>query len=184
LRQRERAKDPSELARSGSASASTTFGDLPLDPALTDIVSERYDAGVRLGEQVAKDMIALRVGPDLRMAVVGAPSYFADHPKPRTPQELTRHRCINLRLPSLGGLYPCSGRLVSAVRWLSPLLPEPAPTLAGLLIAGGSAPLSWPQLTARRRVQSSSGSCSAIRAKSAYDANNRITGEPREGVGV
>jgi DNA-binding transcriptional LysR family regulator len=80
--------------------------ELSIDPELTDIVPERYDAGVRLGEQVARDMIAVRVGPDLRMVVVGAPSYFADHPKPMTPRDLTRHRCINLRLPTLGGLYP------------------------------------------------------------------------------
>jgi DNA-binding transcriptional LysR family regulator len=57
--------------------------ELSIDPALTDIVAERYDAGVRLGEQVAKEMIAVRIGPDMRMAVVGAPSYFADHPTPR-----------------------------------------------------------------------------------------------------
>jgi DNA-binding transcriptional LysR family regulator len=75
------------------------------DYGLTDIVAERYDAGVRLGEQVAKDMIAVRVGPDMRMAVVGAPSYFARRKRPRTPQELTAHDCINLRLPTYGGLY-------------------------------------------------------------------------------
>ena len=79
--------------------------ELAIEPGLTDIVTERFDAGVRLGEAIAKDMIAVRIGPDLRMAVVGAPSYFADHPKPRTPQELAEHRCINLRLPTAGGLY-------------------------------------------------------------------------------
>jgi DNA-binding transcriptional LysR family regulator len=72
---------------------------------LTDIVAERYDAGVRLGEQVAKDMIAVRIGPDMRMAVVGAPCYFATRPRPRTPQDLTAHACINIRLPTYGGLY-------------------------------------------------------------------------------
>ncbi len=72
---------------------------------LTDIVAERYDAGVRLGEQVAKDMIAVRIGPDMRMAVVGAPSYFAKRSPPKTPQELMSHNCINLRLPTRGGLY-------------------------------------------------------------------------------
>ena len=76
-----------------------------VDYGLTDIVAERYDAGVRLGEQVAKDMIAVRIGPDMRMAVVGAPSYFARRPKPRKPQDLTSHQCINLRLPTYGGLY-------------------------------------------------------------------------------
>ena len=75
-----------------------------IDYGLTDIVAERYDAGIRLGEQVAKDMIAVRIGPDLRMAVVGAPSYFAKHPKPKTPQDLPTHDCINMRLPTRGGL--------------------------------------------------------------------------------
>ena len=76
-----------------------------IDYGLTDIVAQRYDAGVRLGEQVAKDMIAVRIGPDARMAVVGAPSYFATRSPPRRPQDLIAHSCINLRLPSHGGLY-------------------------------------------------------------------------------
>ena len=76
-----------------------------IDYGLTDIVTERFDAGVRLGEQVAKDMIAVRIGPDMRMLVVGAPAYFARYPKPATPQDLTLHNCINLRLPTLGGIY-------------------------------------------------------------------------------
>lgn len=75
------------------------------DYRLVDIVAERYDAGVRLGEQVDKDMIALPIGPDFRMATVAAPSYFQNHPKPLTPQDLTRHACIILRLPTSGGLY-------------------------------------------------------------------------------
>jgi DNA-binding transcriptional LysR family regulator len=79
--------------------------EIVVDHGLTDIVAERYDAGVRLGEQVAKDMIAVRIGPDMRMAVVGAPSYFAGRPRPRTPQDLTAHACINIRLPTYGGLY-------------------------------------------------------------------------------
>jgi DNA-binding transcriptional LysR family regulator len=76
-----------------------------VDNGLTDIVRERLDAGVRLGEQVAKDMVALRIGPDLRMAVVGAPSYFEGRTRPQTPQDLTSHQCVNLRLPTAGGLY-------------------------------------------------------------------------------
>ncbi|MBY5841593.1 LysR family transcriptional regulator [Rhizobium leguminosarum] len=76
-----------------------------VDYGLTDIVAERYDAGVRLGEQVAKDMIAVRIGPDMRMAVVGAPAYFDSRPKPLTPQDLTDHNCINLRLPTYGSVY-------------------------------------------------------------------------------
>jgi DNA-binding transcriptional LysR family regulator len=79
--------------------------ELVIDYGLTDIVAERYDAGVRLGEQVARDMIAVRIGPDFRMAVVGAPSYFATRPKPKNPQDLTAHDCINIRLPTYGGIY-------------------------------------------------------------------------------
>lgn len=75
------------------------------DYNLTDIVAEGFDAGVRLGEQVAKDMIAVPIGPPMRMAVVGAPAYFADRPAPKTPQDLTAHDCINLRFPRSGGLY-------------------------------------------------------------------------------
>jgi DNA-binding transcriptional LysR family regulator len=72
---------------------------------MVDIVEHRYDAGVRLGEQVAKDMVAVRIGPDVRMIVVGSPAYFAKHSPPKSPQGLTDHICINLRLPTLGGLY-------------------------------------------------------------------------------
>ncbi|MBZ9979341.1 LysR family transcriptional regulator [Mesorhizobium sp. BR-1-1-10] len=79
--------------------------EIVVDYGLTDIVAGRYDAGVRLGEQVARDMIAVRIGPDMRMAVVGSPAYFASRPKPRMPQDLTDHNCINLRLPTHGGLY-------------------------------------------------------------------------------
>jgi DNA-binding transcriptional LysR family regulator len=79
--------------------------EIVIDYGLADIVAERYDAGVRTGEMVAKDMIAVRIGPDMRSAVVGAPSYFAKRPKPKAPQDLTTHSCINLRLPTHGGLY-------------------------------------------------------------------------------
>ncbi|NGM49478.1 LysR family transcriptional regulator [Caulobacter sp. 602-2] len=79
--------------------------EITVDYGLVDIVAEGFDAGVRLGEQVAKDMIALRIGPDLRMAVVGSPAYFAARPRPLTPQDLTEHNCINMRLPTYGGLF-------------------------------------------------------------------------------
>ena len=79
--------------------------ELSIDSGLTDIVADRFDAGVRLGEALAKDMIAVRVGPDLRMAVVGSPDYFERYPPPAAPQDLAAHRCINLRLLSGGGLY-------------------------------------------------------------------------------
>jgi DNA-binding transcriptional LysR family regulator len=79
--------------------------EITIDYGLTDIVAQRYDAGVRNGEQVAKDMIAVRIGADMRMAVVGAPSYFAKRSPPKKPQDLTQHNCINLRLATYGGLY-------------------------------------------------------------------------------
>lgn len=79
--------------------------EIVVDYGLTDIVAQRFDAGVRSGEQIAKDMIAVRIGPDLRMAVVGAPSYLGNRPEPTKPQDLTAHNCINLRLSTLGGLY-------------------------------------------------------------------------------
>jgi|SRR5215469_4282197 len=78
--------------------------EITIDYGLTDIVAQRFDAGVRSGEQVAKDMIAVRIGPDTRMAVVGAPSYFKSQAEPKKPQELISHNCITLRLPH-GGLY-------------------------------------------------------------------------------
>jgi DNA-binding transcriptional LysR family regulator len=78
--------------------------DINVDYSMTNIVSQRFDAGVRLGDQVEKDMIAVRIGPDLRMAVVATPEYFARRGKPRAPQDLQQHSCINLRLPTHGNL--------------------------------------------------------------------------------
>ncbi|MFZ6653913.1 LysR family transcriptional regulator [Undibacterium sp. TJN19] len=79
--------------------------EININYGFTDIVADRFDAGVRLGEHVAKDMIAVRVAPDLHMVVVGAPAYFAKNPRPKTPQDLASHNCICLRLPTLGNLY-------------------------------------------------------------------------------
>ncbi|MCP3734238.1 LysR family transcriptional regulator [Sphingomonas sp. RP10(2022)] len=79
--------------------------ELSIDSGLTDIVAERFDAGVRLGERLEKDMIAVRIGPRLRMAAVGSPAYFAAHGIPAVPGDLAHHRCINLRFASTGGLY-------------------------------------------------------------------------------
>jgi DNA-binding transcriptional LysR family regulator len=76
-----------------------------VDYGLANIVADRFDAGVRLGEQVAKDMVAVRIGPDFRFVVVAAPSYFENRPEPKTPQDLTSHNCINLRMPTYGGIY-------------------------------------------------------------------------------
>jgi DNA-binding transcriptional LysR family regulator len=79
--------------------------ELVRDNGLTDIVAERFDAGVRMGEQLAKDMISARISPDFRFAVVGADSYFRNHPEPISPQDLVRHTCINERLSTFGGFW-------------------------------------------------------------------------------
>lgn len=79
--------------------------ELNVDTGFVDIVAERFDAGVRLGETVAQDMVAVRIGPDLRMAAAASPSYLAKHGPPQTPHDLSRHNCINLRFPTYGGLY-------------------------------------------------------------------------------
>lgn len=84
--------------------------EISLDYGLVDIVAERFDAGVRLGEQVDKDMIAVRIAPDMPMAIVGSPSYFSHRAAPRTPQGLLDHACLNLRLRTSGGLYPWAFR--------------------------------------------------------------------------
>lgn len=79
--------------------------ELVSDYSMSDIAAERYDAGVRFGESLAKDMIAVRVGPDVRFALVATKGYFAKMPPPKTPHDLVHHRCVNLRLPTHGGLY-------------------------------------------------------------------------------
>lgn len=79
--------------------------ELDMHYGFRDIVADRFDAGVRMGQTIDKDMIAVPIGPPLRMAVVGSPAYFAEHGKPRAPQDLTVHRCINQRMVSSGGLY-------------------------------------------------------------------------------
>jgi DNA-binding transcriptional LysR family regulator len=79
--------------------------DLVVDNSLQDIVTERFHAGIRMGERVARDMIAVRIGPEIRMAAVATPSYFAEHGKPKTPQDLAQHACINMRFATLGNVY-------------------------------------------------------------------------------
>ncbi|MES1264582.1 MAG: LysR substrate-binding domain-containing protein, partial [Variovorax sp.] len=79
--------------------------EIVVDYSMTDIVAHRFDMGVRLGDQVAKDMIAVRIAPDMKMAVLAAPDYLRRTPQPLTPHDLTSHNCINLRLPTHGGLY-------------------------------------------------------------------------------
>jgi DNA-binding transcriptional LysR family regulator len=77
-----------------------------VDNMLADLVAGRFDAGIRLGEYVERDMVAVRIAPDMRMAIVGTPAYFERHPRPETPQDLTQHECIGIRLPTHGGLLP------------------------------------------------------------------------------
>ena len=99
--------------------------ELITDYGLTDIVAERFDAGVRLGGIIDADMIAMPIGPDMRMVTVAAPAYLARHGSPQRPEELTEHRCINLRLPTHGGLYPWefgSGENEFRVRVTGPLI--------------------------------------------------------------
>src|SRR5580693_3335878 len=79
--------------------------ELSVHSGFIDIVAERFDAGVRLGETIARDMVAVRIGPDMRMAAVASPAYFAGRKRPRTPQDLALHNCLNLRFPTRGGLY-------------------------------------------------------------------------------
>ena len=99
--------------------------EVSVDYGFTDIVAQRYDAGVRSGEAVEKDMVAVRIGTELRTAVVGSPSYFAKRPMPRKPQDLVEHKCINLRLPTYGNLYAWEfekGRRELKVRVNGPLI--------------------------------------------------------------
>ena len=79
--------------------------EIATDYRMIDLAEGRFDAGIRLGEHLAEDMIAVPIGPDMRMVVVGSPAYFATRPVPQTPHDLTAHACVNLRLPTRGGLY-------------------------------------------------------------------------------
>jgi DNA-binding transcriptional LysR family regulator len=113
--------------------------EVDVDNTLTDIVAGRHDAGIRFGEQVAKDMVAVRIGPDMRMAVVGAPSYFARRPRPKVPHDLTEHACINIRLPTHGSLYAWElqkGKHEIKVHVEGPLVFNVAPLLLRSALAG------------------------------------------------
>lgn len=113
--------------------------EVSIDNALTDIVAEGFDAGIRFGETVEKDMIAVRVGPDLRTIVVATPDYFARHPKPETPADLEHHACIGYRLKTSGGMLPWEfardGRELS-VRTRGPLVVNEGPLAAAAVRAG------------------------------------------------
>ena len=137
-----------------------------IDYGLTDIVAQRVDAGVRSGEQVAKDMIAVRIGPDMRMAVVGAPSYFKTRLEPKKPQDLMQHNCITLRLPH-GGLYAWefekSGRElrvhVDGQLTYNTTAQELNAALAGLGVAYVPEGMAQPHLTKRRLKRVLEGWC-------------------------
>jgi DNA-binding transcriptional LysR family regulator len=110
-----------------------------IEPALTDIVAGRFDAGIRLGESLEKDVVAVPVSGELRMAVVGAPRYFASHARPSTPQELRTHRCINFRLPTAGTLYKWEfekGRRKIEVAVEGPLVFDDEEMVLGAALAG------------------------------------------------
>ena len=113
--------------------------EISIDYGLTDIVAERFDAGIRIGEQIDKDMIAVPIGPDMEMAAVAAPAYLARHGTPASPQDLTAHRCLNLRLQTSGGLYPWefsrNGRALN-VRVSGPLIANRMPQLIEAARAG------------------------------------------------
>jgi len=113
--------------------------EIVVDQGLRDIVAERYDAGVRLGESLDRDMIAVPIGPDLRMAAVAAPAYLAGRPAPATPHDLPAHACINLRLPTYGGLYAWEfekGGRTLKVRVDGPLVFNSLPLLLDAALAG------------------------------------------------
>jgi DNA-binding transcriptional LysR family regulator len=117
--------------------------EINIDYTLGDIVAQRYDIGVRLGDQVAKDMIAVRIGPDLRMAVVGSPGYFSNMPRPLTPHDLATHRCITLRLPTHGGImvwdFEKEGHVVKARVEGQWIFNSSGPILRAALAGGGLA---------------------------------------------
>lgn len=106
---------------------------------LRDIVADRFDAGVRLGDYIDKDMIAIPIGPPLRMAAVASPPYFAENPAPKTPEDLMAHRCINLRTPTYGGLYAWEfekdGRQLN-IRVEGPLIFNSSPHITAAALAG------------------------------------------------
>lgn len=113
--------------------------EIDVDNTLTDIVAGRYDAGIRFGEQVAKDMVAVRIGPDMRMAVIGSPEYCARRPRPKRPQDLTEHACLNIRLPTHGSLYAWElekGKQELKVHVEGPLVVNYAPLLLRAALAG------------------------------------------------
>jgi DNA-binding transcriptional LysR family regulator len=110
-----------------------------VDNGLIDIVAERFDAGVRTGDIIAKDMIAVPIGPDIRMVVVGSPSYLRALPAPKIPQDLTNHRCINLRLPTHGGIYAWAfekGKRDLRVRMDGQLVLNSIPLMLNAALAG------------------------------------------------
>jgi DNA-binding transcriptional LysR family regulator len=146
-----------------------------------DIVADRFDAGVRMGDTIDKDMIAVPIGPPLRMAVVASPGYFAAHPPPKAPPDLTAHRCINQRMPTSGGLYVWDferrGRKVN-VRVDGPLIFNTAPpqvdaALAGLGVALLPEDELMPHITAGRLVRVLEDWCPLFAGYHLYYPNRR-----------
>ena len=152
-----------------------------VEPGLTDIVAERFDAGVRTGDLVAKDMVAVPIGPDLRMAVVGAPAYLAAHAAPTRPQDLTDHHCINLRLPPPGGLYAWEfeqdGRVlnvrVDGQLTFNGTVPMLNAALAGFGLAYVPQDLALPHLAAGRLQRVLADWCPPFPGYRLYDPSRR-----------
>lgn len=152
------------------------------DQGLTDIVSDRFDAGVRRGGLVAKDMIAVRVGPDIRMAVVGAPSYFANRARPKRPRDLTAHACIHLRLPTQGGFFAWTFRKngreqrirVGGPLVFNSLVPISTAALSGLGLAWLPEPFVRPHLKARSLIEVLDDWSKTFEAYHLYYPNRRL----------
>jgi DNA-binding transcriptional LysR family regulator len=157
--------------------------EVAIDNGFMDIVAERYDAGIRLGEQVERDMVAVPIGPDQRMAVVASPAYFATRPKPLRPQELTQHNCVNIRLPTRGGLYPwefekdgrelkvrVEGQLI--FNTLDPLLET---SLAGIAVAYLPEDVVAPHLAAGRLLRVLEDWCAPFPGYHLYYPSRRQT---------
>ncbi|MGV3490215.1 MAG: LysR substrate-binding domain-containing protein [Devosia sp.] len=152
-----------------------------IDHGFTNIVEQRIDAGIRLGEALSKDMIAVRIGPDWRFAVVGAPGYFADHAAPQAPEDLSAHRCINIRLMTAGSLYAWEfergGRKVNArvegQLAFNSILPVLDAALDGMGLAYVPMDLVRPHLASGRLVEAMADWCPYFQGYHLYYPNRR-----------
>src|SRR5262245_47178679 len=155
--------------------------ELVIDNGFTNIVEQQIDAGVRLGESLSKDMIAVRIGPDWRFAVVGAPSYFVRNSPPSTPHELTDHSCINIRMPTAGNIYAWEfakeGRAldvrVDGQFTCNSVLPVLSAALDGLGLAYVPHDLAEPYLVSGRLIESLADWCPYFQGYHLYYPHRR-----------